>query len=153
MIKNEFCNIIQQNIEELRKDVGMTLEEMAQLIGISKKTLIQLEKKRVQLKWPEAVTVAIIYHDHQLIKAQFGDEILEIIQSVSLLKPAKRQLKTLGGESWWKKVESIHGFTLQQHKISKHFRILDQDKYRVYFSYSKSESLLEFKRYVGELNE
>ena len=79
--------------------------------------------------------------------------VIDIIQELALHKPAKRQLKTMGGEAWWNNIESREGFRLQQHKISRHLRILDQDNYRVYFSYSKSDSLREFGKYFGDSNE
>jgi len=145
----EFCRNVQDILENLRKDVGMTLEEMALTIGLSKKTLIQIEKNRNLLKWPEAVTFVSIFHEEDLVKSVFGDEVLDIIQTIAIQKPPRRQLKTLGGESWWKNVLSKEGFRLQQHKISRHFRILDQENYRIYFTYSKTEAINEFEKYFG----
>jgi len=64
MNKIEFCRIVQEKLELIRKDIGMTLEEMALTIGVSKKTLIQLEKNRSILKWPEAVTFVTIFNTY-----------------------------------------------------------------------------------------
>ena len=150
MTKYDFCNSVQTILEALRKEVAMTLEEMAMTIGLSKKTLIQIEKKRTPLKWAEAVTTVIIFEDNELIKALFGDEVIDIIQSISIQKPTRRQLKTLGGESWWKMILAKDGFRLQQHKISRHFRILDPKDYRVYFTYHKHDATTEFNRYFGD---
>lgn len=153
MNKMKFCKMVQDIVEELRKNENMTLEEMALTIGLSKKTLIQIEKNRSLLKWPEAVTTVSIFNETDLVKSIFGDEILDIIQAIAIQKPAKRQLKTLGGESWWKTVISKEGFRLQQHKISRHIRILDQENYRVYFTYSKSDAIEEFEQYFGHVDE
>lgn len=153
MNKLGFCSMVQNILEDLRKAVNMTLDEMALTIGLSKKTLIQIEKGRNPLKWAEAVTFVSIFNEHDIVKSVFGDEANEIIQSIAIQKSPKRQLKTMGGESWWKSIASKEGFRLQQHKISRHFRILDKENYRVYFSYSKSESLEEFEKYFGNQHE
>jgi len=151
--KTEFCKMVQNILEDIRKNENMTLEEMALTIGLSKKTLIQIEKNRSLLKWPEAVTFVTIFNETELVKSIFGDEILDIIQSIAILKPPRRQLKTFGGESWWKTLIHKEGFRLQQHKISRHLRILDQENYRVYFTYSKSDAEKEFDKYFGGHNE
>jgi DNA-binding XRE family transcriptional regulator len=145
--------MVQDILEELRKKEHMTLEEMAYVIGLSKKTLIQIEKNRSKLKWPEAVTFISVFSDTDLVKSLFGDEVLDIVQSIAIQKPARRQLKTLGGESWWNTIESKEGWRLQQHKISRHFRILDQENYRIYFTYSKSDAVQEFTKYFGDPDE
>ncbi len=153
MTKNQFCKSVQSILERLRKKEGLTLEEMALTLGLSKKTLIQIEKERTQLKWPEAVTFVSIFQSHEIVQSLFGDEVIDIVQSIAILKPPKRQLKTLGGESWWRTLNSQEGYRLQQHKISKHLRILDQENYRVFFTYSKSDALHEFNKYFGDHHE
>ncbi len=153
MNKTDFCNKTQTILEDLRKDQGMTLEEMALTIGLSKKTLIQIEKQRSKLKWAEAVTFVSIFNEHNLVKSIFGDEVTEIIQAIAIQKPPRRQLKTMGGESWWNTMLEREGFRIQQHKISKHLRILDNEDYRVYFTYSKSDAIAQFKKYFGEDSE
>ena len=153
MNKMEFCKQVQGILEDIRKERGMTLEEMALTIGLSKKTLIQIEKERSLLKWAEAVTFVSIFNEHDIVKSIFGDEVIDIVQSIAIQKPPRRQLKTLGGESWWKTIITKEGFRLQRHNISRHFRILDQENYRIYFSYSKSDALVEFEKYFGDLDE
>ena len=123
---------------------------MAITIGLSKKTLIQIEKKRSKLKWPEAVTFVTIFNDNKLVKSLFGDEVIEIVQSISTQKPPRRQLKTMGGESWWNTLVEKEGFRIQQHKISKHLRILDKENYRVFFTYSKQDAFLQLEKYLGD---
>jgi hypothetical protein len=50
-----------------------------------------------------------------------------------------RKEKTLGGKIWWKDVNQINGFKLQQNVISFHFRIIDEDDYRWYSSFDRTE--------------
>mgnify|MGYP000867853285 CR=1 FL=1 len=97
--------------------------------------------------------IICIFNEHNLVKSIFGDEVTEIIQAIAIQKPPRRQLKTMGGESWWNTMLEREGFRIQQHKISKHLRILDNEDYRVYFTYSKSDAMAQFKKYFGEDSE
>lgn len=153
MNKIEFCRNVQNILIDVRKSSGMTLDEMALTIGVSKKTLIQIEKKRNLLKWTEAVTFVSIFNRHEVVQSIFGDEVIEILQSIAIHKSPRRQLKTLGGEAWWKTMKSQDGFRLQQHKISRHYRVLDNENYRTYFTYSKTDAIKEFENYFGKNNE
>ncbi len=150
MTKIEFCSKVQELLHDLRKEVSLPQEQMADSIGVSKKTYIQLEKKRTKLKWAETVTLCILFKDTDTIYNCFGDNIADIIQAISMEKIPRRQLQTLGGSTWWDNLVEEKGFTLQRHKISNHYRILDYDNYRVYFTMIKEKAMVEFKRYTNE---
>jgi hypothetical protein len=53
--------------------------------------------------------------------------------------------KTWGGHVWWKEVRSHNGNKLQQNVVSKHYRILDENDYRIYSSYDEDEALNRLK--------
>ena len=149
MNKMIFCELVQSLIKDVRHEYNLTQEEMANTIGISKKTLVQIEKERIKLKWAEAVTFISIFTDSPIILKKLGSDSAEIIQAISIQKVPSRQFITLGGEIWWKDVKNENGFTLQQHNLSTHYRILDRDNFRLYFSFSYKDTLKMFQDYVG----
>lgn len=152
MNKKIFCELIQANMKEIRTEYSLTQEVMATTIGISKKTLVQLEKKRIDLKWTEAVAVVSIFNDSSLLIEKLGGDSSEIIQAIALQKAPTRQFITLGGEVWWEEIDVKNGFVMQQHKLSKHYRILDQDNFRIYFSFSYKDTFKAFNKYSGKIN-
>jgi DNA-binding XRE family transcriptional regulator len=153
MTKNEFCQLVQEQLKDLRKEFDLRQDVMADTIGVSKKTYIQLEKARVRLKWAETVSVVTVFKDSQVINDLFGSDVCEIVQAIALQKMPRRQFITMGGKVWWNTLHEASGFTLQQHKISKHFRILDADDYRVYFSILKEDAWDRLNRYLGKEGE
>ena len=53
----------------------------------------------------------------------------------------------MGGKIWWKELAKQGEFRLQQNVISQHYRILDEQNYRLYSSFDEVESnrrLMEF---------
>ncbi len=151
MNKREFCDLIQTIIKEVRVEYDFTQEQMAYTLGLSKKTLVQIEKSRSKLGWAEAVTFCTIFEDSEILIQNVGSESKEIIQVLSLQKQPIRHFITMGGEIWWKNKEEHNGFVVQQHKLSKHYRILDHENYRVYFSLSYKDTMEAFKKYTGKM--
>ena len=153
MNKMVFCELVQTIIKDVRIEFGLTQENMANTIGISKKTLVQIEKDRINLKWAEAVTFISIFQDSHFLIDKLGSDSLEIIQALALQKTSKRQFITLGGEIWWDNKLQEDGYTIQKHKLSTHYRILDHDNFRVFFSFSYKDTLKVFEEYLGKTND
>ena len=148
MNKKELSAVIQKLVKDIRIEESFSQEVMADTIGISKKTYIQIEKNRILLKWAETVTICTIFENNKYIRNHFGEDIFEIIQVIAFQKIQNRQFATLGGNVWWNDLEVEEGIVLQQHKISKHYRILDKDKFRLYFTILKEDVYERFNGYI-----
>lgn len=151
MTKLDFCKSIQENLLILRNEVELSQAVFAEMIGVTKKTYIQYEKMRSNLKWAEVVTIATLFQEANTVQDLYGDDIIEIIQVLALKKMPKRQLPTLGGTKWWTNISKNEDFILQQHKITNHYRILDKNLYRVFFTLSKTEAFSRYNEYLGEM--
>ncbi|SIB37509.1 Uncharacterised protein [Mycobacteroides abscessus subsp. abscessus] len=117
---------------------------MAEIIGISKKTLVQIEKGRAYAGWSTVVAVCALFRETETVQFLFGNEPLEVLETIAREGIDYRKEKTLGGKIWWREVEKRGRFMLQQNIISKHFRIIDEDLYRVYSSFDEEESKERF---------
>ncbi|RIO58390.1 helix-turn-helix domain-containing protein, partial [Mammaliicoccus sciuri] len=51
MDRQNFTDLIQTKFKMVRIEAGYTQDTMAQTIGLSKKTLVQIEKERVLPNW------------------------------------------------------------------------------------------------------
>jgi len=145
MNRAEFLELISAKIKVARVEAGLTQERMAELLGVSKKTLVQLEKGRIQAGWPVAVTFCTLFRDSELLRAFFGSDLLEIISVLAFNQYDVPSEKTLGGKIWWREVEVEGGFRLQQNLVSKHFRILDEQNRRWYSSFNEQEMSTRLK--------
>ncbi|MFK5884105.1 MAG: hypothetical protein QM489_07205 [Candidatus Izemoplasma sp.] len=136
--KSEFCKTIHLMIMEIRLEYNLSQTVMANMIGVSKKTYIQLEKQRIILKWSEAVTISTIFKDSKTIVNVFGDDIISIIHLISFEKPIF-EYQNNANTSKMIMINKENKFLLQQDKISKLYRITDQTKLLVYISFSETD--------------
>ncbi|RCK09687.1 hypothetical protein DT075_36260 [Bacillus licheniformis] len=60
---------------------------MANVLGMSKKTLVQIEKGRSAAGWAHVVAVCALFRNSEVLQAVLGDEPLEVVETkVSNLK-------------------------------------------------------------------
>lgn len=126
----------------IRTEAGYTQETMAAVLGISKKTLVQIEKERTTASWTVVVAMISLFADSEIIQSLLGDAPLEVVRTVAHKGLDRPKGKTLGGKVWWKEIENAKGFRIQQNLISHHFRVLDKEDY-VWFSTFDEQEVLE----------
>ena len=135
MTKLEFINMVDEKVRLIRTEKGYTQDKMAEILGISKKTLVQVEKERSSLGWTVAIAVCVIFKDSEILELTFGGDVENIIRSLSFSNDERRYIPTFGGKIWWKDIEVKNGYTVQQNIISNHYRILDSSYGRICYSF------------------
>ncbi|MBC8059756.1 MAG: helix-turn-helix domain-containing protein [Clostridiaceae bacterium] len=148
MTRVEFIKKVDEKVKLIRTENGYTQDKMAETLGISKKTLVQVEKERGSLGWAVAITVCVIFRDSEILELTFGGHVEDIIQSLSFTNNERKYTQTLGGRIWWKDIETKKGFTTQQNIISNHYRILDSKYRRVCYSFEIQYINQRFKELV-----
>ena len=140
MEKEQFITIMDENIKLIRAEYGLTQEKMAPILGISKKTLVEIEKKRKSLGWTGSVALASMFSDSKILSKVFGGSISDVIITIAFRDTQVTYPKTWGGEIWWKTVEEKNGYRIQQNMVSRHYRILDQKNRRLLATYHYEEA-------------
>lgn len=125
MTREEFVGMMDTRLKLVRTEYGLTQEKMAQALGISKKTLVEIEKGRRSLGWTGAVACGEIFGDSTILQNDFGGEMTDLISSLAFQNLEPDYPRTLGGRIWWIEVEAREGFHIQQNMISGHYRLLD----------------------------
>ena len=134
MTRNEFVQIINDKIRLIRAEQDYTQDKMAEILGISKKTLVEIEKGRSSFTWSGAIAVAVLFQHSQIIQMTFGDDVLDIITTIAFTSYNENQQdfpETMGGRIWWRLIREQGGFKLQQNIISQHYRLLDAQNRRL----------------------
>lgn len=139
MNKDKLIELISKNVRMIRLEKGYSQEKMATVLGISKKTLVQIEKERTSLGWTNTVAVCALFQDSMILKNFFGDEPFEVIETLAHDEMNTPKEKTLGGKLFWNEVEKKGQFRVQQNVISQHYRILDDSDYRWYSSFDQED--------------
>lgn len=135
MTREDFIQIVDSKFKLIRNEKNFTQDKMAEVLGISKKTLVQIEKGRSSLGWSTAIVVCTIFKDSEILELAFGGETQDIILSLAFDGYEKNYEKTMGGKIWWRDVEHKGAYKIQQNIISKHYRILDNQDRRICSSF------------------
>ncbi len=145
MNRDEIIAIVSDKLRLIRAEVGYTQDKMAEVVGISKKTLVQIEKGRVLASWATVVSVCALFRETETVQYLFGNEPLEILETVAREGIDVRKRKTFGVRIGWKQLAKNNGYILQQNIISKHYRIVDEQNYRIFSSFDEAVSRMRFK--------
>ena len=140
MERAEFISIMNHKIKLIRTEFDLTQEKMADAIGISKKTLVEIEKGRNSLSWTAAVAAAVIFADSEILADSFGGDTSDLVKVIALNGlDAKLPSQTMGGRVWWQDIKESKGYRIQQNMISRHYRILDAEDRRFFSTFDKKE--------------
>ncbi|WP_080847600.1 helix-turn-helix transcriptional regulator [Cytobacillus gottheilii] len=150
MTREEIIMKVSEKLRLIRTEAGYTQDRMAEIIGVSKKTLVQIEKGRAEAGWSTVVAVCALFRETETVRFLFGNEPLEVLETIAREGIDYRKEKTMGGKIWWREVEKKDGLILQQNIISQHFRIIDQDHFRIYSSFDEQSSKERFQEAVKE---
>lgn len=149
MTKDQFIAEMNQQVKLVRTEYGFTQETMAKALGLSKKTLVEIEKGRSSLGWMGAVAFVSIFSCSQVLSRLLGGEAEDMVLALAFddLKPTYP--KTMGGKVWWRYVEMCGPYKIQQNLISQHYRALDREDGRVCSSFD----LNTIREYLANLPE
>lgn len=150
MNKETVIDLISKNVRLIRLDRGYSQEKMATVLGISKKTLVQVEKERTSIGWTNAVVVCALFKDSQILKHILGEEPFEVIETLAHDGMNTPKVKTLGGKMFWNEIAKKGKFRVQQNMISQHFRILDDSEYRWYSTFEEEDVMNRFHELTNE---
>ena len=147
MTKEQFIHEMDRQVKLVRTEYSLTQETMARALGLSKKTLVEIEKGRSSLGWMGAVAFVSIFSNSQILSRLLGGEAEDMVLALAFddLKPTYP--KTMGGKVGWRYVESVGPYRIQQNLISQHYRALDPEDGRVYSSFD----LANVKAYLEQL--
>ena len=146
MHREEFINKCNEKLKLIRTEYNFSQEKAAYILGLSKKTIVEIEKGRTSLGWTGSVALCMIFYNSEMLSATFGGKPTDIIMALAFdgNEPA-RNWKTLGGNIWWKQVEELNGFKMQQNIISHHYRILDIENRRICSSFNLEQIKKRFE--------
>ena len=147
MTKKDFAVQMDASLKSVRKEYGFTQEKMAAVLGISKKTLVEIEKGRSSLGWTGAAAFAAIFSESIILQEAFGGELTDLVEALLGFQDTKPVFpKTMGGKVWWREIMKKKGFRIQQNLISGHFRLLDKEDHRLMASFELERVLERMKR-------
>jgi len=153
LTRDEIISKVSEKMRLIRTEAGYTQDKMGEVIGLSKKTLVQIEKGRMDANWQTVVTICALFRETETIQYLFGSDPLEVLETVARDGIDYRKEKTLGGKLWWREIDRKKGIILQQNVLSQHYRILDDEYFRIFSSFEERASRERFEEIVNEIKE
>lgn len=147
MDRKQFIEEMDIHLKLVRTEYGYTQEMMAQVLGISKKTLVEIEKGRSSLGWMGAVAFSALFAESRILSSLLGGEASDMVKALAFEGKKPFFVPTMGGKVWWRTIETGEKWLIQQNIISQHYRALDKENRRISFSFD----LEELRRRVKEL--
>ncbi len=127
MDRDEFIAICNNKLKFVRTEFSFSQEKMALMLGISKKTLVEIEKGRSSLGWSGSVVLCSVFCQSQILNDTFNTSPQEIIHMIAFEKsePDYRQANTT--RIWWKTILENDKYIIEQNIVSQHYRLLTHD--------------------------
>lgn len=151
MRKQEIIQILSKKIKLVRTEANYSQDLMSDILGISKKTLVQIEKGRVQASWTVIVALCSLFSESIIIQDTLGSDPLDILQVVAHQRYSTPMEQTLKFKDCWTEEDHQGPFKIQKNLVSGHYRIIDNEKRKWYCSFDKEEvkaKLLELSELV-----
>ena len=114
MTRESFIAELDRQVKLVRTEYGFTQDVMAKVLGMSKKTLVEIEKGRASLGWTGAVALCTIFSDSQVLSGLLGGEAGDMVRALAFQDLHPRYPRTMGGRVWWRFVETVGPYTIQQ---------------------------------------
>ena len=153
--KEQLIEIVSSKMRLLRSEYNFSQEKMAEILGLSKKTLVQIEKERTMASWTVVMAVCGLFRESEIIKMTIGEDALEIIEAITFENLNVPKNTTGGGRMFWKTLEGKRQFRIQKHLLTGHYRVIDGNDKRWISSFDKEYIYKEFEQLIirGEDNE
>ncbi len=135
MDRKEFIQEMDIHLKLVRTEYGYTQDMMASILGMSKKTLVEIEKGRSTLGWMGAAAFASIFSDSRILGSLLGGDAEGMVKALAFEGKKPYFFPTMGGHIWWRDVERGEKWRIQQNIISQHYRALAANDRRISFGF------------------
>jgi DNA-binding XRE family transcriptional regulator len=138
MTKESFTQTISQSIRLIRNEYHLSQDVFSDMIGITKKTLVQIEKDRSFASWSVVIAIVMLFKDSQILKMVLSDDPALVLRSIVFDSVDLPKSQSMGGKMFWRTLRTDSGFKIQQNYFSGHYRVIDGLGRRFISSYEKS---------------
>ncbi len=121
MTRESFIALCDRKEKLVRNELKLSQEKMSALLGVSKKTLVEIEKWRSSLGWQGAVTLCTLFQNTHEITITFGSDIPSLLRALSedaaFLPPVETP------HARWVEILKLSEHTIEQNSASQLYRL------------------------------
>ncbi len=139
MDKVSLISLISSNFKVIRSESDLSQNEMAEQLGISKKTLIEIEKGRTKASWTVVVAVSSIFSNSRILRNLLGDKPYELVKLI--VNANDESLDVHHDKLFWNLYLDEEDFIIYKNIICEHYKIEDSKHRRIFSSFSIKETM------------
>ncbi len=127
MDRDDFIALCNSKVKLVRTEFSFSQEKMALMLGISKKTLVEIEKGRSSLGWSGSVVLCAIFSSSEILNNTFTQNPVDVFRNIAFenSEPNYRQANTY--RIWWQTILQNDEYLIEQNIVSQHYRLLTKD--------------------------
>ena len=148
MEAQDLIKVLSDNIKMLRAEYDYSQQAMANAIGLSKKTLIQIEKGRILLGWTAACAVCAVFRNSKLLRMTLGGDPVDLVETLAHKYCYAYEDVYNKNYLFWDIIQDNGNYTIQKNIISEHYRITDKNGKRLYSSFDIDKVNAAFREYI-----
>ena len=142
LTRESFISLCNRKEKLVRNELGYSQEKMSALLGLSKKTLVEIEKWRASLGWQGAVTLCTLFQNTKEITLTFGSDVPALLRALS--EEAAFIAPFESPYSKWVQVLEKDGYIIEQNTATQLYRICKGRQ-----TIASSFELAELRKRVG----
>ena len=147
--RENFITTCDSKLRLVRTEANLTQEQMAHAIGISKKTLVDIEKGRRSLGWSGSVALCVVFPGSDVISSAFGSSPVDMIPGLALTgTPTPTAAPT--ANPWWEIIADNGEFRIEQNVVSQHYRLMARDNTKLAASFDIDDLIPLFQARTKE---
>ena len=125
--RDDFIALCNSKVKLVRTEFSFSQEKMALMLGISKKTLVEIEKGRSSLGWSGSVVLCAIFSNSEILNNTFTQNPVDVFRNIAFenSEPNYRQANTY--RIWWQTILQNDEYLIEQNIVSQHYRLLTKD--------------------------
>lgn len=122
MTREAFIALCDRKEKLVRHEVGYSQQQMSTILGLSKKTLVQIEKWRASLGWQGAVTLCVLFRATREITLTFGPDVELLIRTLGD-KPHAFEAPFISPHAVWNPILKTGDRVIEQNSASQLYRL------------------------------
>ena len=97
MEREEWIRELSEKEKLVRTEYGLNQDEMAKVLGISRKSLVETEKGRRQFAWAECLALVTMFSSSRVLSSFFGDHLADELRTAAFEDMETSYPQTMGG--------------------------------------------------------
>ena len=136
MNKQDLIKIVSQNMKLLRAEYNYSQQAMANTIGLSKKTYIQIEKERLLLSWTATCASCAVFRNSKLLGMALGEDPASLVETLAHEDCYTYEDIDNRNYLFWDVILENSDYSIQKNVITERYKIVDKNGKNVFSSFS-----------------